>query len=69
MSYRAVGASEGAAADEVSKLDLILKNQADEAERRKLTVTIGVIGAIIAAARLGIVAIPVIHAARARPKR
>lgn len=69
MSYTAIGASESAAADEVDKLDLILKNQADEAKRRKLTVTIGVIGAIIAAARLGIVAVPMIHAARARPKR
>lgn len=69
MAYRAVGASEGAAGDEMSKLDLILKNQAMEASKRKFALTIGAIGALIAAARLGIVAVPLIHAARARPKR
>lgn len=69
MAYRAVGATEGAAGGEPDKLDLILQNQALEAKRRKLTVTIGIVAAIIAAARLGIVAVPLVKAARARPRR
>jgi hypothetical protein len=58
MPYRAVGAAESAE----EKLDLILKNQAVQARKRKIVLTIGVLGALIAAARLGIVAIPLVKA-------
>jgi hypothetical protein len=50
------------------KLDLIIKSQEDEARKRKLALTIGALGALIAAARLGIVALPLVKAARARPR-
>jgi hypothetical protein len=72
MAYRAVGvveAAEAGASSPVDKLDLIIKNQALEAKRRRLALTLGAVGALIAAARLGIVAIPLVKAARARPKR
>jgi hypothetical protein len=62
MSYRAVGASESP--DE--KLDLIIKNQEEQARKRKLTVSLAVLGAIIAAGKLGILAVPLIRASRAR---
>ena len=65
MSYRAVGAP--LSADE--KLDTILKNQDAHAKKRQLAITIGVMGALLAAARLGIVAIPLIKSAKARPSR
>lgn len=61
MSYHAIGDTE-------EKLDLILKNQAEQARKRKLALTLGAIGALFAAARLGIVAIPLVKAARARPR-
>ena len=50
------------------KIDLILANQEEEARKRKLVLIIGIAGAVIAAARLGIIAVPMIKAARARPK-
>ena len=46
------------------KLDLIIKVQKEEARKRKLTVAIALVGAIIAAAKLGIIAIPIVKAAR-----
>lgn len=67
MSYIATGASEAALTDS-QKLDLIVSRQAQEARARKLALTIGALGALIAAARLGIVAIPLVKAARARPR-
>lgn len=72
MAYRAVGANEVdevAAGAQVDKLDLVLKNQASEAKNRKRAFVLASIAAIIAAARLGLVAVPLIHAAKARPKR
>ena len=62
MSYHATG-------DVEEKLDLILKNQKSQASKRKLTVTLAVLGAVIAAGKLGIVAVPLVKAARARPKK
>lgn len=68
MSYRVVGATESPPVGPEEKLDRILENQAAEAKRRRTTITIGILGAIIAAGRLGIVAVPMIHAARARKR-
>ena len=62
MSYHATGADESA--DE--KLDLILKNQEEQARKRALTLTLAIGGAIIAAGKLGIMAVPMIKASRAR---
>jgi hypothetical protein len=62
MSYHATGDTE-------EKLDLILENQAEQARKRKLALTLGAIGALLAAARLGIVAIPLVKAAKARPRK
>ena len=59
MSYHAIGDAE-------EKLDLILKNQAEQASKRRLALMLGALGALIAAARLGIVAIPLITSAKAR---
>jgi hypothetical protein len=64
MSYHAVGLTD----EELNaRFDQILKNQKTEANNRKFALAIGAIGALIAAARLGIVAIPMVKAARARP--
>ena len=65
MAYRAVGDAESAE----GKLDLILKNQAEQARKRRLALTLGAAGALIAAARLGIVAVPLVKAAGRRPRR
>ena len=62
MSYHAIGDAE-------EKLDLILKNQAEQASKRRLALMLGALGALIAAARLGIVAIPLIKSAKARPRK
>ena len=62
MSYVPVGSPE----TDAEKLDLILSRQAEQARKRKLALTLGAIGALIAAARLGIVALPMVKAARAR---
>ena len=62
MSYVAVGGPETAE----EKLDLVLSRQAEEARKRRLTLALGAVGALIAAARLGIVAVPLIKAAKAR---
>jgi hypothetical protein len=59
----------GAAGSAEEKLDLILKNQAEQAKKRRLALTLGAVGALLAAARLGIVAIPLVKAAKRRPRR
>jgi hypothetical protein len=59
MSYHAIG-------DVEEKLDLIINNQKSQARKRKLTVTLAVLGAVIAAGKLGILAVPMIRASRAR---
>jgi hypothetical protein len=55
--------------DVEEKLDIIIKGQKEQARKRQIALTLGAIGAIIAAARLGIVAVPMIKAAKARPRR
>jgi hypothetical protein len=69
MSYRAVGASNTVPESPEEKIDLILRLQQEEARKRKFALLLGAVGALFAAARLGIVAVPLIHAARARPRR
>jgi hypothetical protein len=63
MSYRAVGGPLSAE----EKLDTILKNQTEQSKRRQFALTLGILGALIAAARLGLVAIPLVKAAKRRP--
>jgi hypothetical protein len=58
----------GAVETDSEKLSLILQNQEREARRRRLTLLLGGLGALIAAARLGIVAIPLVKEARARQR-
>ena len=65
MPYFAVGAS-GTSED---KLDQILRIQKEEGAKRKLALIIGGVGALFAAARLGIVVLPLVKAARRRPAR
>ena len=48
------------------KIDLILANQEEEARKRKLVLIMGVTGALIAAAKLGVIALPMVKAARRR---
>lgn len=62
MSYIATGAAE----TDAEKLDLILSRQAEEARKRKLALALGAFGALIAAGKLGILAVPLIKAAKAR---
>jgi hypothetical protein len=51
--------------DEIdAKLNLVLKGQAEEAKRRKLALTVTIVGAVFAAGRLGILAVPFIKARR-----
>lgn len=64
-NYVAAGASE----DAESKLDIIIANQAEQDRKRRFALALGAIGALFAAARLGIVAVPLVKAARARPGR
>lgn len=67
MSYIATGV-DGQPLTDSQKLDLVLSNQTKESQARKMAFTIGIVGAVIAAARLGIVAVPLIKAAKARPR-
>jgi hypothetical protein len=62
MSYHATG-------DVEEKLDLIIKGQKEQARKRQIALALGAAGALLAAARLGIVAIPMVKAAKARPRR
>ena len=61
--YVAVGETD------TEKIEQILRNQAEQASKRRLALTLGALGALIAAARLGIVAIPLIKSAKARPRK
>ena len=65
MPYFAVGVAESDSA----KLDQLLSLQKAEDAKRKLALLIGGAGALFAAARLGIVALPLVKAARRRPAR
>lgn len=59
-------ASLGATEDAEGKLDRILKNQEEDARRRRIAVVWAAVGALFAAGRLGILAVPLVKARRAR---
>lgn len=55
-------------APQEDKIDRILRLQKEEAAKRKVALMFGALGALFAAAKLGIVAIPLVQSARRRPK-
>ena len=60
MPYRAVGLSEV----QEDKLDRILRLQKEEASKRKIALTFTILGALFAAGRLGVLAVPLVKARR-----
>jgi len=61
MSYRAVGLTVA----QEDKLDRILRLQKEESRKRQIALTFTALGALFAAGRLGVLAVPLVKARRA----
>lgn len=67
MSYHAAGETPDERLVTIDERTLaIIKGQKEDRRRRNFALTIGAIGALLAAARLGIIALPLIKARRRR---